>query len=154
MRRIFPCLAVLVLVCLVASSLDAQTRSNFVTKVSANVIKPGQTVAVSAVFLDANQAPALASRDVLFLIGLNYNPRQLPFILPPIPIGTAPLQRVVQRNNTMLKATMRFQFPKIRLPARFRLPLLFQGVAFAKDRNNRVKPVPATPVKVVLTTGR
>lgn len=151
MRKLLPCLAVLVLVCIVAASVDAQTRPNFVTKVSSNVIKPGQTVAISAIFLDASKVPALASRDAIFLVGLSYSARRFPFVMPIIPIGKATFKRVVQRNTTMLQATIRFQFPKIRLPARFRLPLFFQGVALAKSRTSRANPVPATPAAVVLT---
>ena len=148
------CAVALVLAGLLATSIDAQTRTGFVTSVSSNVLIPGKTVAISAIFPNVQKLPPLASREAVFLLGFRYNPRLSPFVLPPIPIGKATFKRVPFRGGVKLVATIRFQVPKIRLPANFRFPVYFQGVAFTKARNSRVSALPAKPAPAVLRAGR
>ncbi|MBN2492280.1 MAG: hypothetical protein JXQ29_15645 [Planctomycetes bacterium] len=153
MRRIALLVVAVGLVGLVAASVQAQQSTwTFTTELSTDKIQPGNTLGIKAVLDAANTLPPLASRECYFLMGLDYNPRRFafPFVVPPMILGKAQFQAVRTPVGVKIAAGMRLPIPQMRLPANYRLPLWFQGVALVQTRTSGVQPLPARPAMVML----
>jgi len=119
------------LVCGLAVEASSQQRQGFTTRVAPDTWTAGTVVQVAAVIENPNVQ--LADRRCLFLLGLRYNPRLAPYVIPPIILGVGTFKKEKVGRKEVLVARFRFQIPK-RLPGGLNVNFFVQGVAAVKGR--------------------
>jgi hypothetical protein len=136
------------LLCGIAVGASSQQRLGFTTRVAPDHWTAGTVVQVAAVI--PNTQVKLADRRCLFLLGLRYNPRLGPFVIPPIILGVGTFKKEKVGRKDVLVAKMRFQVPK-RLPKGLKVNLYLQGVAAIQGRG-RPAIAFSTPAQALLQT--